>query len=152
MERTYIHYGSDIFSPEKLKEVASRDWDNGLFKPNGLWASAEGVELSWKQWCEDEEFHTDRLDKHFNFTLSDNARILKVKSDKDAKPYIRKWSMFMIDVLDQEKLTENFDGMELCLSGNYENLRYGRFYTWDCDSICIWNPDVIKPVKKHAGD
>ena len=48
--------------------------------------------------------------------------------------------------LDFEQLLKNgIDAVQLSLFiGNYE--LYYKLYGWDCDSILIMNPDIIKPV------
>ena len=51
-------------------------------------------------------------------------------------------------VPDFEKMVEDgVDAIKLNLSkGDYE--LYYEFYGWDCDSILIMNPDIIRPLQK----
>ena len=39
--------------------------------------------------------------------------------------------------------SEGYDALELFISDNYYTLHHGVFNTWDCDSIVIWNPEII---------
>lgn len=153
----YIHYGCDHFDFNKLYTQyleAMNDFcnqNNFLNKPPiGLWASPVNGHLTWKDWCEAEDFHTDRLDKSFTFTLTDSAKVLMVRSMDDAKEYI----MTMLDkyhtrFVDFEKIMRNFDAMELCHDDNYMELHSypGMFNSWDVDSIVVWNPKVVREIK-----
>jgi hypothetical protein len=46
--------------------------------------------------------------------------------------------------LDFEKLARDYDAVEI-LAGSNVDLYYA-FYGWDCDSILIMNPYVIKEI------
>lgn len=143
----YVHYGADKYDPELHKKNAAKEWPAGLFKPSGLWASRFLANFGWRDWCESEDYHTDRFDKSFGFRLKEGTRILEVHKDNDIIPYtIHKGIIPTLDSLNKSKLMAEFDGIELFYSENSANLRYNHFYTWDCDSICIWNPDVIVPL------
>ena len=45
---------------------------------------------------------------------------------------------------------DGWDGLEISLS-EYPPL-YDKFYSWDCDSICIFNKDAIKEVPDDEFD
>ena len=51
--------------------------------------------------------------------------------------------------LDFEKLSQEYDAIEITLSeekshkGEFWGGLYDKLYGWDCDSICIMNPDCI---------
>lgn len=165
----YIHYGHTEFQPERLTGVKNRSpW--GEVKPDpktAIWASPEDAETGWKDWCEREDFRTYALETHFTFTLTDDARILTISSEKTLhhlQPFLIEnpvWHPeYNLDIskvieeakrtgtgqtllLDFEKMSKaGFDGMEISIS-DYPQL-YWFLYGWDVDSICIWNPDVIK--------
>ena len=148
----YVHYGANEFIPEKVTEDAKYWRKNSIGKPSGLWASPLNAELNWKDWCEEEDFHTERLDESFKFKLKNGSRILEVHQIEDILLYVvpnnfgfRLWvgSESKLVLLNRDALMSDFDGMELYLSENWL-LRDMYFYTWDCDSICIWNSDVIE--------
>ena len=140
--RTYIHYGSNTFKPELLRDAKEKY--TRYFKPGGLWGSPTDAKLGWKSWCEAEEFRTDRLNKGFRFRLKKTAKVLHLHSFEDAKKYLKGngWEC----ELDTEKIYKHFDAMELHICDDWNNFRFNNvFYTWDVDSICVWNPDVIVP-------
>ena len=95
----------------------------------------------------------------FRFTLTDSAKILEVHKEEDILDYVitnqdslqfRRYTHNLTDIcdyLDTEKLYSEFDGIELFLSDNY-SMHDGIFNSWDCDSIVVWNPDVIIPIKE----
>ncbi len=138
----YIHYGIDKTEYDPMRVV--QETKNHLrSKPSrGLWASPlrEGA-YTWKEWCESEEFHTERLNASFKFSIKDTARILEVHSEDDILPYLVKDPYDQ--ALNEEVLFEKFDGIELFISDDYPTLHYGFFNSWDVDSVVVWNPDVI---------
>lgn len=149
--KTYIHYGSDHFDRELFVPIKNRiAWS----KPKGgLWASPIDAGYSWHEWCQNEEFELDRLNVHFKFRLNPGAKILSIRSINDVKGLPRlsygpeiPSSIFEPVYLDFERLKTVFkiDAVEL---ENVNSLYY-EFYTWDCDSIVVLNPDVIEEVMK----
>jgi hypothetical protein len=122
----------------------------------GLWASSVDASLGWKEWCTSEDFHTNRLLDSFTFELSENSKILHIRSIRDLKllprqenlPFEPPWVC-----LDFEKLlADGWDAIELhlseedvCSHGFMDGLYY-QLYGWDCDSILIMNPDVVEVV------
>lgn len=146
MSITYIHYRHDKFCPDKLKDKTECKYPR-TDKPEGIWASPINAEWGWKDWCLSESYHPERLNKSFTFKLRPKARILHIHSLNDATPYLYVKDRFMSLVdygLDLKKIYSNFDGMELHISDNYNELHnHNVFSTWDVDSICIWNPEII---------
>lgn len=43
-------------------------------------------------------------------------------------------------ILDFEKIAEEYDAIEV----NIDSSLYYALYTWDCDSILIMNPNIIR--------
>lgn len=143
---TYIHYGHGKFSRKKLIDDTAlcNKYCHRDDKPCGLWASPVGARYGWKDWCEEENFHTNRLKKSFKFRLKDGARILHVHSLADAKKYlVVKDKFYYAYALNLKKIYANFDGMELHLSDDWSMRNNNVFNGWDVDSICVWNPDII---------
>ena len=158
----FIHYGNTKLEPIRISKL-----DNSyLNKPNiGLWASPIGEEYyTWKEWCEAEDFRKCDDDNSFKFHLSDKANILIIDHPdvllqlKQRQLLIGKPESSLNVVLDYDKIISNklYDGV-LLIHGNYYNLfhsgcklnntyinKYIDFYSWDCDSIVIWNTDIIK--------
>ena len=45
-----------------------------------------------------------------------------------------------------------FDGMVLIHGKHYCELHSNGFGTWDVDSICVWNPDIIELIKQKGNE
>ena len=158
--RTYIHYSSDAFDINKFKPMPYVDegYDRYLAfslnkPPHGtcFWGSPVGDKFGWKEWLEAEDWETERLEKSFEFTLKPSARILKVTSTSDVSKYVKRipeenGRLFVFEFIDFIEMAKDYDGCEVCHDNNYEELHMGLFCTWDCNSIVIWNPDIIVPV------
>lgn len=158
-DTVYVHYGADVFDPViTAKNGLAYDWKKAFMgKPSGLWASSVDAGLSWKDWCESEDYHTEQLEKCFRFKIKDGARILEIHQIEDILDYLEKsvdgWTVWLDGAhmhasLNANRLRSEFDGMELYLSENWQ-LRDQYFYPWDVDSICIWNPDVVEVIKQE---
>lgn len=137
----YIHFGAT-----KLREI-DKISDCIIGKPRGgLWASRVNADYGWKDWCYDNEFADCNVDNSFKFTLQDNAKILEVHKYDDVKKYIIENELFsLFPTFDFVKIFQEYDGMELFLSDDF-SLRFNGFYAWDCDSIVIWNKDIINVI------
>lgn len=147
--KRYIHYGSEKFDKDRFKTFSGleEEFRNFRNKPGvgvGIWASPVDAEYGWREWCENEDFYTEKLDRHFEFTLKPDAKILTVTSVNDVEDYLFYSKIFLAGILDFEKISKDYDGMEIIHGDNYTNLHDDLFYTWDCDSIVIWNKDVIE--------
>lgn len=125
-------------------------------KPDyGLWASRIDAEYGWKEWCEDSDFRECSDSCKMEFELAANTKILEIHCEEDVLPYIVKGRYNMSfgqsktnisDGINFEKLkSEGFDGLELFILED-RRLYDGVFNAWDCDSITIWNYDVIQPI------
>lgn len=143
----YVHYGSNKFDARKLIDGVVENRFRRTDKPWGLWASPVNAKYGWKDWCEDEDYNTDDLYLSFRFRVKANARILHIHSLSDAKKYLLVKERFysITDyMLDLKRIYAHYDGMELHLSDDWSMRDNNVFYTWDADSICVWNPDVIE--------
>ena len=139
----FIHYGHDKFEKDKFELVKNR---LDASKPTGgLWASRIDSPNGWKDWCESNEFGTEKLTTSFMFTLKEDAKVLIITNTKQLEqlpkmknplPIPTMWSM-----IDYEALATEYDALELLISEDYE--LYFSLYGWDCDSIVIMNPEVI---------
>lgn len=149
----YIHYGDDTFIPEKVKGKASEHMVHINKPPFGLWASPVDAEYGWKDWCQDEEFNLESFNEHFVFTLKDDAKILKINSFKDWNEVLLNTKSLTKSIMGsrtiQEKqkiwdyICKNYDGMLLILSNTTDLAYHMEFSAWDCDSIVIFNPDIV---------
>ena len=145
----YIHFGSNEYDPG-LVGSTSRFSPSG--KPNkGIWASRTDAKFGWVDWCYQEEFDLCDLSKSFKFFLTANARIFTVDSiEKINQVTVLDSEFHCSDKLNREWLYANFDGIEFCYSDISCPVWETVFCLWDCDSICIWNPDVIVPLEETA--
>ncbi len=158
MDKLYIHYGSDHLIKEKVTEMKHEAGSNMYInKPDfGLWGSPVDCEFGWKEWCESEDFHTDTLDQYFVFKVKDGAKIFTVRKNDDVSDYLLTPYLYTLEYMfppkyiDFNKIMKEYDGMELIHGDNYMDLHYGYFYSWDVDSIVVWNPDVIEVVRKYT--
>lgn len=157
MSKIYIHYGSDEFNPEKFKPIKNKLMST---KPEGgLWASPIDSPQNWKNWCETEKFHLEKLQKSFTLQLRPNAKVLYINYAErldllpKQKPLVGLEHFDNWDCLDFEKIAKKYDAIELSLSQEttrgqeyWKSLSY-KLYGWDCDSILILNPKCIMEVK-----
>lgn len=157
MDKLYIHYGSNHLIKEKVTEMKREAGSNMYInKPDfGLWGSTVDCEFGWKEWCESEDFRTDTLDRYFVFKVKDGAKIFTVRKNDDVSDYLYTPHLFTLKYMfpqkyiDFDKIMKEYDGMELIHGDNYMDLHFGYFYSWDVDSIVVWNPDVIEVVDKY---
>jgi len=117
--------------------------------PYGLWASAVDSEFGWREWCEGEGFKIESFNKSFEFELAENANILRVEHYSDIKDYasIVQVSIIPLYKIDYKRMMKDYDGLELINFGLNE-----VFYGWECESIIIWNPDVIIPIANKCAN
>lgn len=153
MSKIYIHYGSNEFKPKLFKPVKN---EMMFTKPKGgLWASPINAKESWKEWCERNDFHLQLLEKSFVFGLKPETKVLFIDDVKqlDDLPKVKNPAIFenfnIWVCLDFEELSKEYDAIEITLSeekshnGEFWGGLYDKLYGWDCDSICIMNPDCL---------
>lgn len=157
MQKTiYKHYFRGLesdFSKEVFKPIKNINF----VKPEGgFWASAINAKYGWKQWCNDEcESWAEGIP--FKFTLKDDSKILYIRDvtdianipviDNDTRIMDLAMPAYLLPsiYLDFEELSKKYDGIEIDAGSNPR--LYHAFYGWDCDSICIFNPDIIMEVE-----
>lgn len=167
MSQIYRHYGDSQFRPELMINRPSCDFDMSRIKPShGLWASPVDSNCSWKDFCESENFRVNTLENYFDFTLSDSARTLEIKSKADLLFLLnnypeKKLEDFEIPMFmnmydrwnetcvvtcypDYNKVYEDYDAMEVRISTCPQLLRWMN--TWDCDSLVVFNSEVVQVI------
>ena len=163
----FITFGFHV-DKAKINPISDEVWP-GLEKPKGgLWASPVDSIFGWKDWCEGEDFHTDRLKTWTKFKISPEAKILVINSYDDLVEVARKYSERRFDlspydsdrVLKFVKMQEDgYSGVFLTYRGHRENhLIWDRrspvccgLNTWDCESIILFDPEVIEIVENSVG-
>lgn len=145
-EQIYVHYGHKNFDNDLFKPI--KNISNFSKPKGGLWASRIDAKYGWREWCNDEEFRKNDEENAFRFTLSDYAKILYIDSEDkllnlpiQKNCIIKSWKC-----LDFEELLKNYyDAIEVDISKCWA--LYNELYGWDCDSILIMNPDIIREIK-----
>ena len=151
MNQVYRHYGNNHFDNTLVKPVKNRDtWG----KPTGgFWASRVDAGVSWKDWCENEEYELTRLNEHFDFVLKEETKVLKITNKSELEElrqehqdwFVKpKWDFIDKPYLDFEKLSKIYDAIEIN-AGSDRDL-YFDFYGWDCDSIVIFNFRCVEVI------
>lgn len=164
----YIHYGSSHFDPLLMTNRPKSNITTCINKPNaGLWASPVNSNWGWKDWCESEQFYKNDFSKYFVFKLKPNAKILTIRSLED-------WDMILNEVFkdrDGYNILENlflnidtnerdmiwdyiskfYDAILVIMDDNYDEMHMSfEFNSWDCDSIVVFNPEVVNIVRHSA--
>lgn len=156
-----IHYSSKPF--DLKPNDYSQDRVDYHAKPHGLWVSAEGDlgedNLTWKEWCEQENFELKSLNHSYLVNLKPEARILYLKTPEEILefgvkfPYIRQqWNtsegrkFCATNELDWIEVKNIYQG--IIISPYQWTLRLSNrcnwYYGWDCASGCIWDLSCIE--------
>ena len=146
--REYISYLGEEFDTKYIATQLNLNFQSSINKPlYGLWASPVNAKYGWKEFCINNLIGLDPV--HFRFTLKYYAKIFYIDNLEDVEklPFYGNGDIF----IDFDKLREDgYDGMELT------NPRIGHYFiskkeecfnSWDCESIVIWNPDIIVPIE-----
>lgn len=162
----FIHYGTAVFDPTRFKEVKNRS-EFIVNKPiphTGFWATLyQSPDMnSWKDWCEGNNFYTEKLKDFFTFFLKEDAKILEIQTQNDVDKFVRsKYQQKPVGYErrfyykdqeypdahpDFEMLSKDFDAMYVKEFGNVNSGTHWQFYGWDCDSLLIFNPQIIVKV------
>ena len=150
----FISYGTDEFDVNKFRQPifnSKRALINN--KPvGGLWASPIDAQYGWVDFCDCCSFHLKTLAKHFIFKLKPNANIYVIDNVED----LRKISTipFYGELCINWELLQDFDG--IFVTDNGRKLKFVKglrgLDAWDVASICVFNPDIIIPIKENAFD
>lgn len=156
-DTVFVSYGTDSFSEENFKTPIFNQVNN---KPHGgFWGSPIDSKYGWGQWSDDNDFNIMSLDKHVLFKVKRGSRIyiIDTKEDLDniskaVEDYISKYKE---NVIDFDRLVKNYDGIYVT-DNAVRKLRHVAggtgLYTWDVESICIFNPNVIEIIPETAFD
>lgn len=153
MTDIYIHYGHPFYNKDFVNKI-----ENVMcfVKPyGGLWASRVNAKYGWYDWCTDNEFRLDKLNTHFKFVLTDDARVVQLRSVDDIytnelpqlHPIIEQSHSIYLDF--EKCVSIGIDAIEVTLDTDnkpfWDTLRWA-LYGWDCDSILILNPEIVCPI------
>lgn len=150
-----VHYGTDniVLSHivNKIKNIDTNHYTKPI-STSTVWFSPYDSLYSWYDFCIEEELGIDRLNKKVYFLLEDNVRIKYVNTYKDLQNLPNYTSDDGIKI-DYEKLVRNYDllwvnhivghiydPVNLCLAG------------WDCESVVLLNPRILKHMIGFVDD
>ncbi|MFW5962726.1 MAG: hypothetical protein ACOCQR_03825 [bacterium] len=161
----FVHFG-ERFDILKFKEVENRKMPHS--KPDyGFWASPYTPDTEyvshWAKWCEQEGFGD--CTNGFVFELSD-SNIYVINSRKDLLSFIeevgaqkypteleerwREMDLPLDQYPDFEKAAQLYDAVYLTEKGLRETkspVSCPNLYSWDVESILIFNPHIIKEIR-----
>lgn len=151
----YVHYGSKVYDPEKFKPICNRE-SGALPKPRGgLWACRPDAEYGWKEWCENNDFREYKEDDFFMFTINSD-KVCVIRSAEEGHELAKHYGKLVcingitydcMETIDWDEVKHDYDALEIVISDDSD--LYYDFYGWDCDSIVVFNPDVIVPEVVH---
>lgn len=152
-----VHY-----SAEPLGELRVVEQAGDTFKPRGLWVSDDDCEDNWRAWCEGENFRLEALTHRTEIELKPGANVLVLETAFQIDEFTDKWHvappfpasgfhsrMF----IDWTGLRAHYAGMIVTPYIWSRRLSMGDtpdamwYYSWDCASGCIWNPDAIQNTR-----
>lgn len=117
----YQSFGLGSYDPTKFQPIRNRMGRNKPF--GGLWASPDdGNAFTWSKWTKSEGFGMDKYrdDDRFDFTLSDDARILIISKLGDEDGIPMQWEQdFMAkfraakDDCERRKVARDYDNIEM---------------------------------------
>ena len=149
MKEVYIHYGADHFDKTLFKPVKNQPylWT----KPEGgtgFWACSKNDKYGWVEWCQDNDFKADDYyDKHFEFTLTDDARVIYIYTLEDLHMLPIITNEIGMEYVDFEKAAEDYDAIQVCdVDAVYLNPGGLDLYGWDCNCILIMNAEIVEEV------
>ena len=129
-------------------------------KPSGLWGSPihdEDNTSDWGRFVESDYWEMiDTLKEHFLFRLKPNAKIFVVDTQESVRKLPWKWDVGWGEYyVDWPKVEKMYDGVYLAddheLWLNKKD-KEPTFYGWDCDSICVFNPNAIEQIEESEDD
>jgi len=155
-----FHYSKDKIKSLKKDFNASIN-DEYSVKPCGLWVSIEDddEDISWFEWCKNEEFRLENLKYKYTVNISSKANILHLKTPEEIDEFTNNYVLedfFNTTLLNSlyinwKKVKEEYDGIIISPYqwGCRFRLNTTWYYPWDCSSGCIWNTDKIS-IKLHS--
>lgn len=149
-DKIFISFGTDKFDRSSVKPVDYDRMARLLNKPKGgLWVSPIDSKFGWSDFLDRDNFSLHTLGRHFVFRLSGSADIFVIDKRSDIYGWVDGRSV------DFKRIASEFDGVYLtynglCDLGGVCSRDFEGFGTWDVESLCVWNPDVIVPIEEDA--
>ena len=89
------------------------------------------------------------MSKWFIFTLKDGARVLEITNASQLKDLPKAPCTLSPHwvVLDFEEISKSYDAMQVMISSDQQ--LYWDLYGWDCDTLLVFNPDIIDVIRRQ---
>lgn len=126
-------------------------------KPRGLWLSVDG-EYDWPTWCRENDFERS-FEHRAVITLKRDAEVLFLQSGGEVLEFTERYEYnplpgreHLLDMgmfIDWVRVAEEWQGLMIptYLWSMRMHHRASWYYSWDCASGCIWNPEAIERVE-----
>lgn len=156
-----VHYG-DLNDGRLLNaDMASPTRRNSFNKPRHsgiLWASPEGSQYGWAEWCQAEEFGDLDTARRWVLNLDERARVFRVRTLDDliqlvaAYPGPNHGRYGSTTDIDWLRLSDDYDAVHLTDEGQWATrMTTPDLYGWDCESLAIFRAAdvcrVLMPVE-----
>src|SRR5882724_6467571 len=156
-----------VFYDTDYSQVKEKHYDRNYFKPTGLWITPYGQDDNWFEWSKAEEFRLSELNYVHDVELAAAANILRISSVEGLDAFSQEYAMdifqeYAMDIFadnpylghdgkpmehwsycDWPRLAQKYDGLMISPYQWSRRLMRGNrtdwYYSWDCDSGCIWN-------------
>lgn len=158
----FVHYGSKKFDKNLFESIKNQYF----VKPQGgLWASSVNAKYGWKDWNEYSGFRKCQEENSFKFRLKENAKVCIINKieelrslpengaykNEEYKNVLSRSVIKDIKCLDFEKLvTMGYDAILVNISSDQR--LYWALYGWDCDSLLVFNKEIIEEVKDEINN
>ena len=138
----YIHYSGEPFNISKFKPVVNRPF---WVKPDGgLWASPINSDNNWYTWCRNNMYKPEKLIYSIEFDLSPDAKVLKIHNNDDLTKFLDIYNKSIKKYYTypdfEQMVKDGYDAIEVLIN---TDVIYFKLYGWDCDTLLVFNPDVI---------
>lgn len=161
-DMVFVSYGSTKYDSSKVRKPDLNDFGRlthqiYINKPmGGLWASPLGSKWGWGDFCSHDAFNLETLDKHFLFRLKSSANIYVIDNIDDLKRISTSRNYYgNRNAINLFELVGDYDGVFVSADA-VGALRYCAdvegLASWDVESLCIWNKDMIEPIEENAFD
>lgn len=172
LNSTYVSFGeNEQYDPDKFEnpmpeiktqsdEWKKKYWPMSVNKPyGGIWASPVNSENGWLDFAGSAFKKRYSDPHHFVFKLAPNANIYIIDTLEDLKRICKEYNLYL--GFDSSKsmssrilLQNGYDGV-FVTEHAAATLRYiddptiNNLDSWDVESICVLNKDVIVPLKEN---
>lgn len=157
-----VHYSANpdlsLSRLYSVSQISLTDTYAMRHKPFGLWFSDDGEKENWKAWCENEEFHIEKLTNAYLAEL-DLTNIRQIRTKDELIFFHGKYFELLpysdYGFINWQKVAQDYKG--IIISPYQWELRYdvlpdNWYYGWDVACGCIWDMSAIKSFEKIKGD